>query len=100
MTSFQKCRPIRDKKWRKYVASLPCLGCGIEGSSQAAHAWGFGLSMKASDHDCIALCCARPGVAGCHAGFDETRTLPEKSRTETRWAIVQELERLAKERAK
>ena len=98
MTSYPKCRPVRDKAWRQYVASLPCLGCGLEGSSQAAHIRGHGMGIKASDYECVPLCCARLGVRGCHAEFDATRTLPGKSRTETGFLLREKVRELAEER--
>ena len=66
-----KLKPIRDKRYRRYVASLPCISCRIEGYSQAAHPnFGRGLGQKSSDHDCFPLCSTRPGHMGCHAAFD------------------------------
>ncbi len=98
MSGLSKCNPVRSKKWRQYVASLPCVGCGIEGYSQAAHVRGLGLGIKASDHECVPLCCARPGVPGCHAEYDSTRTVPDKSRTETGFLLREMVRALAKER--
>lgn len=80
---FPKSKPVRDKKWRQRVASMPCLGCGLEGSSQAAHARGFGLGIKASDYECIPLCCTRPGREGCHALYDRERRLPRLDHART-----------------
>ena len=45
---------IRSEYYRRYVAALPCIHCGLEGYSQAAHAnnsiFGKGMGQKA--HDC------------------------------------------------
>jgi hypothetical protein len=87
---FPKSKPVRDKAWRQRVAEMPCAGCGLEGSSQAAHARGLGMGIKASDHLCIPLCCARPGVEGCHAAYDRCRAFPGRTRDETK-AIVEHL---------
>lgn len=57
-----KSEPIRSESYRRWVATLPCMACKIEGYSQAAHpCQGRGLGQKASDLDCFPLCCARPG---------------------------------------
>lgn len=55
--------PERDAKYRAFIRTLACLGCGIEGRSEAAHtdvlpetsAKG-GMSMKHSDYSCVPLC--------------------------------------------
>ena len=70
---FPKSAPVRDKKYLRAVASLPCIKCGIEGYSQAAHGPTLGRGIKASDRDAFPLCCTRPGVIGCHAEFDQYR---------------------------
>ena len=70
---FPKTAPVRDKKYLRAVASLPCIKCGIEGHSQAAHGPTLGRGIKSSDRDAFPLCCARPGVIGCHAEFDQYR---------------------------
>ena len=67
-----KVQPVRDEAYRRFVASLPCFGCGIHGYSQAAHPdHGRGLGQKASDRDTFPLCCARPMVPGCHVEHDQ-----------------------------
>jgi len=75
MTAYPKTKPHRDEKYRRLVALMPCFSCGIEGYSQVAHSnlgkHGKGGAMKASDYATFPLCCARPGVMGCHAQFDQ-----------------------------
>lgn len=41
--SFPKSAPVRNATYRRAVASLPCVICGVPGYSQAAHgsAWQF-----------------------------------------------------------
>jgi hypothetical protein len=68
ITPVPKAQPVSDESYRRWVASLPCAHCGIEGYSQAAHAdEGKGLAMKSSDETCFPLCADRPGRRGCHS---------------------------------
>ena len=59
---------------RRNVAALPCIKCGIEAYSQAAHAnnhvFGKGRSIKSDDLATFPLCCDRPGIIGCHTKHD------------------------------
>lgn len=63
----------RDESYRRFVASLPCAHCGIEGRSQAAHsdagADGKGKGIKADDDTCFPLCADAPSRRGCHSLF-------------------------------
>jgi hypothetical protein len=64
---YPKSAPIRDESYRRWVASLPCAHCGIEGFSQAAHAdEGKGMGIKSSDDTCYPACGPRYGIPGCH----------------------------------
>jgi hypothetical protein len=85
--------PVRSESYRRWVASLPCIVCKIEGYSQAAHPnRGRGLGQKSSDLDCFPLCATRPGHMGHHAEhdllidmtLDERRELEAKYIDETR----------------
>ncbi len=67
---FPKSRPVRSESYRRWVASLPCINCGIQGYSQCAHANGGGMGTKECDLRTFPLCCTRPGVLGCHIQFD------------------------------
>jgi hypothetical protein len=81
---FPKSRPVRSESYRRWVASLPCIACGIEGWSQAAHPnHGKGLGMKTTDLDCFPLCAPRFGLPGCHYQHDN---LIEMTRDERREA--------------
>lgn len=67
-----KSKPVRSEAYRRAVASLPCVICGIAGQSQAAHgSAGKGMGIKACDTTLFPACAARPGVAGCHARLDQ-----------------------------
>lgn len=80
-----KSEPVRDECYRRWVASMPCIRCGLVGQSQAAHPnQGRGLSQKADDTDCFPLCCTRPGILGCHAEHDQLvgMTLEERRQRE------------------
>lgn len=78
-----KIKPVRDEAYRRLVAALPCINCGVEGYSQAAHPnYGKGGSTKTSDTDCFPLCADRPGVRGCHSAFDAGAMLSKTTRRE------------------
>jgi hypothetical protein len=62
--------PVRDEGYRRLVAALPCIICGIEGASQAAHGnAGKGRGMKTCDLTCFPAC--HEGANGCHRKWDE-----------------------------
>lgn len=67
---------IESVPYRRLVAQLPCLWCGISGYSQYAHLnYGKGMSMKTDDRTGFPLCCSRPGIEGCHVAYDQYRLL-------------------------
>ena len=73
----EKAAPVRSEAYRRAVASLPCINCGVPGYSQCAHSnSGKGAGIKASDLDSFPLCTVHPGadgrlVQGCHENFDQ-----------------------------
>ena len=73
----EKSAPVRSEAYRRLVASLPCVICGVPGYSQAAHGSGVGtgaskgMGIKACDLTCFPACAPRPGVVGCHAALDQ-----------------------------
>ena len=70
--AIPKAAPVRSEAYRRAVASLPCVICGIAGYSQAAHgSEGKGMAIKACDLTLFPACCDRPGVRGCHAKLDQ-----------------------------
>ena len=68
-----KEKPVRSKAYRELVAAMPCKACGIQGYSQAAHLPPDGKGIKQDDRMIFALCCARVGITGCHADYDQYR---------------------------
>lgn len=80
---------IRSESYRRAVAALPCIHCGIEGFSQAAHPSNQSRGMKASDDLCFPLCATRPGEPGCHWRHDNGQLFPRSERAEIdkAWAL-------------
>lgn len=66
---------IRNEWFRRAVAKLPCVACGIEECTQHAHSnlaeHGKGRGLKSGDEAAMALCCTRPGENGCHVEHDQ-----------------------------
>lgn len=84
-----KERPIRSEAYRRAVAGLPCVMCGIHGYSQAAHAnTGKGAGIKTCDLTCFPACACRPGVRGCHSKLDQGALYPRlvRQQLELAWA--------------
>lgn len=72
MPAYPKApKPVRSEPYRRLVASLPCIRCGMEGASQAAHANSGGKAKGAKNCDltCFPLC--HVGANGCHAAWDQ-----------------------------
>jgi hypothetical protein len=70
-----KVLPVRDEGYRRLVAALPCIRCGIEGRSQCAHAnQGKGMATKASDENVFPLCFE------CHQMLDQSGQWPKDVR--------------------
>lgn len=89
LTAAPKDETVRDESYRRLVASLPCILCGVQGHSQAAHPnMGKGTGVKSDDTDCFPLCADRPGVRGCHPKFDQGALFPKEERRamEAKWA--------------
>lgn len=93
---FPKSRPVRSEAYRRYVASKPCFGCGIEGWSQCAHANGGGMGTKASDLETFPLCATRPGHMGCHMQFDLCVDMTKQQRRELTAQYVERMQALAR----
>lgn len=84
---------LRDKDYLRWVASLPCAHCGIEGRSQAAHSddngvGGKGMSIKACDSTAYPACAPTTGDPGCHwrIGSSGAWTKAERHAIETEYA--------------
>ncbi len=75
---FKKFEYHRDKAHLKAVADLPCMRCGMEGFTQAAHSnqleHGKGRGIKASDKYVAALCLK------CHHEIDMGNKLTKQER--------------------
>lgn len=70
--SVPKTQPVRNETYRRLVAAMPCVICGMVGYSQAAHgSVGKGMGIKACDLTLFPACCDRPGVRGCHSQLDQ-----------------------------
>ncbi len=69
---------LRSAKLRRLVADLPCMCCGQQGQTQAAHAnfqgFGKGIGIKASDAALMALC------VRCHAELDQGQAMTKEER--------------------
>ena len=76
---IQKAAPVRSEAYRRVVASLPCIACGIQGYSQAAHLPPEAKGMKQSDLLTFPLCCTRVGIPGCHQDYDQYRLFPREA---------------------
>jgi len=49
--------PWRDRAYLAWIREMPCIACGVEDRSEAAHTGrDGGMSMKASDYSCVPLC--------------------------------------------
>ncbi len=93
MPSFVKQPTFRSEKWLRAVASLPCVKCGKEGQTQAAHRnEGKGMSIKTDDCLTAALC------QSCHALIDQGPSMTrEERRNVLDFAILMTLVSLARE---
>lgn len=83
-----KLAPVRSEPYARLVAARACIACGIEGYSQHAHGnYGKGMALKTCDLFSFPLCCARPGIPGCHAEHDQGGQDREQRRAkELEWA--------------
>lgn len=77
-----KENPVRDEEYRRMVAALPCIHCGRQGPSQAAHAdsAGKGMGIKSPDSELMPLCADSPGRMGCHQIVSSSGMLSKEHR--------------------
>ena len=77
---------FRSEKLRRAVAEQPCMNCGREGQTQAAHAnlseYGKGMSHKASDAAVMALC------IDCHRELDQGKTMDKAERRDFQQTMI------------
>ncbi|WP_186056829.1 hypothetical protein [Burkholderia gladioli] len=72
---FPKPETFRSRPLRLAVASLPCMRCGRENNTQAAHEnYGKGKGIKASDACLMALC------VECHQYVDQVGEMDRETR--------------------
>jgi hypothetical protein len=84
-----KLLTFRSEDLRRAVTTLPCMHCGIEHHTQAAHGnKDKGGQLKASDAAIAALCADRPGIRGCHAMLDQSGTLTKAERREFEMEMI------------
>ena len=94
-----KSAPVRSEAYRRAVASLPCINCGVPGHSQCAHSnSGKGAGIKASDLDSFPLCTVHPGadgrlVQGCHERFDQGALFSKLVRRDLEQAWIADTQR-------
>lgn len=51
-----RSKPVRNRAYRAFVRSQPCLACGQTWRIEAAHTEPHGLQQKASDLSVVQLC--------------------------------------------
>lgn len=77
---------FRSEKLRRAVADQPCMSCGQEGQTQAAHAnlseYGKGMAHKASDAALMALC------VSCHSELDQGKTMDKAERRDFQQTMI------------
>lgn len=86
----------RSESYRRFVASQPCFGCGIEGVSQCAHGNGGGMGTKRSDLETFPLCAPRPFSMGCHAQFDMCIGMTKHERRELTEQYIERMQAIAR----
>lgn len=91
-----KPKRYQNESYRRFVAAQECFGCGVEGYSQCCHRNGAGMGTKASDLETFPLCCARPGIIGCHAEHDLCIGMTREKRHEVEDYYVQSMQAIAK----
>ena len=97
MSYLIKPTRYKNESYRRYVASKPCFGCGIEGFSQCCHANGGGMGTKRSDLDTFPLCCTRPGHIGCHMQHDLCIDMTRADRRELEAKYIAKMQDMARQ---
>lgn len=74
---------VYSEPYRRLVAAMPCIVCGIHGYSQAAHPPPTAKGRKEDDRLTFALCTIHPDasgqlVQGCHFEFDQMQMVPRE----------------------
>lgn len=96
---IRKADPVRSEAYRRAVAGLRCIHCGVLGYSQCAHAnTGKGGSLKVCDLQSFPLCTVHPGpdgvlVQGCHERFDQGALFSKETRRALEPAWIESTQR-------
>lgn len=53
-------KPVRDKHYRRFICTFPCVGCGKTRGTEAMHTGPHAFGRKSSDLNCL------PGCPTCH----------------------------------
>ena len=70
----------RSEKYRRMIASLPCVNCDAEDLTQAAHQnQGKGTALKTSDATCVPLCWR------CHTEYDQGSQYSREEKRQMFW---------------
>lgn len=48
--------PARDRRYRAFIRTQPCVCCGTTRNIEAAHTGSHGYGQKSSDFSCLPLC--------------------------------------------
>lgn len=95
---YPKATRVRSESYRRWVATLPCISCGIEGQTQVAHAnYGKGLSLKVCDLQTFPLCAPHWGKPGCHQEHDLCMGMTRNARRELEARYVEQTQAVAVE---
>lgn len=101
MITWSSAPSVRSERYRRFVASLPCISCGREGASQCAHSnspeHGKSAGVKASDLATFPLCAPAGGRMGCHAMFDLGLMFAKEERREVTRRWIQQTQARARE---
>lgn len=95
---FPKASRVRSESYRRWVAGLPCIACGIEGWTQVAHAnYGKGMALKVCDLQTFPLCAPHWGKPGCHTEHDLCMGMTRDTRRELEARYVKQTQAAAVE---
>jgi hypothetical protein len=80
-----------------FVATFPCMACGLAGFSQAAHEnAGKGGGIKSGDDRTFPLCSDRPSRVGCHTAHDQCLDQTREMRDEDALVWVARMQVIAR----
>jgi len=95
---YHKATRVRSESYRRWVASLPCAICGVEGFSQAAHGnEGKGLALKVCDLQTFPACGPHWGMPGCHWQTDNSFQMTRDERRQIEAEAIAKTQAQARE---